>query len=379
MHHARGDLYQQIALYHQRYGPVVRVAPNELSFSDPAAWQPIYNSRPQLTKSVFHFGQTNDAKRLPDSMIVAPDAEHMRLRRLVGPAFLMGGILEVEGVLQHYSDMLCAQLQAVSEASKAKDEKGEAQNMVDWFLWTLNDVIGQLALDQEFQCLEKQRMHPWPAFLLKVLKQTAFFNQLKRFRFPLWVLGPLLPKKVIEQRDGFFLTAQKAVRERLAREEKGEGDVEAEEGGGTVGKMQQLQRPDIIGMMLREMKANKNYSTERLTEPEIMANSILIVGGGAETTSTCLSATLYHLCKFPRAMKKLQAELRSNFESLEEITIKKTSELPYLKAVIDESLRIFPVASYISPRVVGKGGAEIAGRIVPEGVCALHVPSYWLC
>lgn len=57
IHHARGDLYQCIAAAHREYGKTVRIAPDELSFSSPEAWPAIYNSRPQLQKTQFHFGK----------------------------------------------------------------------------------------------------------------------------------------------------------------------------------------------------------------------------------------------------------------------------------------------------------------------------------
>lgn len=112
--------------------------------------------------------------------------------------------------------------------------------------------------------------------------------------------------------------------------------------------------------MLREMKG-----WDRLSDPEITANSILIVGGGAETTSTCLSATIYHLCKTPRVLSKLTDEIRSRFASSEEITIKAVADIPYLKATIDESLRIFPVASFITPRRTPSQGHVIDGQMIP--------------
>lgn len=352
-HHATGDLYKHIARIHAQYGPSVRIAPDELSFTAPSAWPQIYNSRPQLPKSQFHFAPPDTSRRIPESMITASDREHTRLRRLAGPAFLNSGIAEVEPVLQHYSELLCAQLAVACREG--------SQNMVEWFLWALNDVIGQLALDQEFQCLEERRMHPWPSFLLSVLKQTAMLNQIRRFGISLKVLVPLMSKKMIEERENFLNTATMAVKQRLAREEN-----EAEKGE-LIGdeKERGKKRPDIVGLMLREMKGG-----ERLTEPEVTANSVLIVGGGAETTSTCLSATLYHLCKTPRVMQKLQDEIRQTFATSEDITIKATANLPYLKATIDESLRIFPVASYITPRMIPKGGHVIDGEMIPEGVSA---------
>lgn len=166
------------------------------------------------------------------------------------------------------------------------------------------------------------------------------------------LFGLLMTQEMRDSRDGFLQTAQSAVDQRLAIEKDEESKAELK------GK-----RPDIVGLMLREMKGQ-----ERLSDAEITANSILIVGGGAETTSTCLSATTYHLCKFPRVMQKLKEEIRSTFSRSEDITIRAVANLPYLKATIDESLRIFPVASYITPRVTPKEGHVIDGEVIPSGV-----------
>lgn len=337
-HHARGDLYQHIAVIHEKYGPTVRIAPDELIFTAPEAWPQIYNSRPQLQKSRWHFAGGDDPKGFKESMITAPDAEHMRLRRLANPAFLTSGILEQEPVMQEYTELLCKQLaEASTEGS---------QNMVEWLLWALNDVIGHLALDQRFECLQKRRMHPWPSFLLGALKASAAINQFRRFGVPLKALQLLMTQKMRNQSEDFVRTATIAMDERLAKEEQ----------GGKEGKA------DIVGLMLRELKG------EKLSKADITTNSVLIVGGGAETTSTCLSATIYHLCKTPRVMEKLKAEVRKTFASSDEITLRATAEMPYVKATIDESLRIFPVASYITPRMTPKEGHVINGEMVPGNV-----------
>jgi cytochrome P450 len=328
----------------------VRVAPDELSFTNPEAWPQIYNTRPQLAKSKFHFGSQGD-REVPESMIMATDQEHTRLRRLANPAFLYSGVLEVEPVLQHYTDLLCSQLGKVCEKGSS------AQNIGEWYLWTLNDVIGQLALDLEFECLEKQRMHPWPHFLLGALKQTAVITQLARFGISMKMLMPLMTKEMRAKTEDFAQSAISAINQRLARAR----EEEASKADGNPPPTQK-RRQDIIGMMMREMKGG-----ERLTEQELTVNSILIVGGGAETTATCLTATTFHLCKTPRVLQKLQEEIRTMFASSDAITVKATGDLPYLNAVVNESLRAFPVASYITPRVAPKGGIVVDGNVMPEG------------
>jgi aspirochlorine biosynthesis cytochrome P450 monooxygenase len=269
-------------------------------------------------------------------MITAPDAEHARLRRLTGPGFTQNGLYEVEPVMQQYTDLLISQLTDASTEG--------SQNMVEWYLWTLNDVIGQLALGQHFECLAKRRMHVWPEFMMSSLKSAAALNQFARFGL-LRFMGPLIPQKLLDARQNFTDIATKGVQDRLARGPRGYG------------------KPDFIGLMLREMKGR-----EGLSELELIANSTLLVAGGSETTSSCLTAMTYFLCKTPRVMRKLREELRARFKSSDEITLKATGDVPYLVATVDEALRIFPIASYITPRVTLPDGNMIAGEHVPGNV-----------
>ena len=66
---------------------------------------------------------------------------------------------------------------------------------------------------------------------------------------------------------------------------------------------------------------------------------------GGETTGIGLNATIYFLCKHPRALEKLREELeelkaRSTNKT---ITEKEAQGCSYLQAIIKETLRLFPV------------------------------------
>jgi cytochrome P450 len=180
----------------------------------------------------------------------------------------------------------------------------------------------------------------WPKFLLDVLKQTAMLNQFRRFGISLKVFAPFMSQEMINQRESFFEIANGSVKARLAKEDEESESYTTEK-----------KRPDIVGMMLREMKNSERLTvsllynflqadtpTDGLQEREIVANSVLIVGGGAETTSTCLSGTFYHLCKTPRVMTKLKTEIRSTFARSEDITLQAVGKMDYLKATIDEGI-----------------------------------------
>lgn len=107
----------------------------------------------------------------------------------------------------------------------------------------------------------------------------------------------------------------------------------------------------------------------KATELEIASHFNVIMMAGAVTTATFLSGVTYYLGRNIAALSRLQHELRSRFSCLEEITSKALMECDYLNAVVEEGLRIYPPAGagHLS-RIVPKGGCEIDGVWVPEGV-----------
>lgn len=87
---------------------------------------------------------------------------------------------------------------------------------------------------------------------------------------------------------------------------------------------------------------------------------------GGETVATTLSGLTCFLCQNPDKLQRVTKELRSAFKKYEDINAVKAQQLPYLQAVINEGLRLFPPASGGAPRV--STGFELHGKYVPEGV-----------
>ena len=81
-------------------------------------------------------------------------------------------------------------------------------------------------------------------------------------------------------------------------------------------------------------------------------------------------------------MAQLQKEITSAFTSYDEITGDATAKLPYLQAVIDEGLRMYPPVAFGLPRV--SPGTTVSGHWVPPGTsvsthpwATQHDPRYW--
>lgn len=81
-----------------------------------------------------------------------------------------------------------------------------------------------------------------------------------------------------------------------------------------------------------------------------------------------MSAAAYYLGLFPEVQAKLAQEVRTTFNSAEDITITSVQHLTYMLAVLDEVMRMYPPVVSGLPRLTAEGGAMIAGEYVPEDV-----------
>lgn len=70
----------------------------------------------------------------------------------------------------------------------------------------------------------------------------------------------------------------------------------------------------------------------------------------------------------PSKLQILTEEIRTTFDSEDQITMTSTTNLKYQNAAISESMRIFPSGPETIRRKVGAGGSMICGQLVPENV-----------
>ena len=105
-----------------------------------------------------------------------------------------------------------------------------------------------------------------------------------------------------------------------------------------------------------------------------MRNSGSLVIAGSETVATLLSGATYHLLSNPPVWERLQDEIRSSFRSEKHINLQSVSNsarIPYMEAVLTESLRLYPPVPASIPRVTGPEGDVIDGHIIPPNVITL--------
>lgn len=90
---------------------------------------------------------------------------------------------------------------------------------------------------------------------------------------------------------------------------------------------------------------------------------------GADTTTITMRALFYYCLKDQRVWKKLQDEVRTaNLPTNKPVPMATARQLPYLEAVVNETLRFHPAVSMMMERIVPEGGLTLPdGSVVPGG------------
>lgn len=130
---------------------------------------------------------------------------------------------------------------------------------------------------------------------------------------------------------------------------------------------------DIFSKFLKD---NKGADLD-LAAGDILAECSVLMNAGTETTTAAFTNTVYLIYKHADVLKKLREEVDAVCGTEEVASYETLSQLPYLRACIEESLRVRPPSSFGLPREVPAGGRWIAGKWVDGGV-TVSVPTYSL-
>jgi cytochrome P450 len=311
-HIQAGTLAREIRILHCKYGDIVRVAPDELSFAAPEALQDIYAktaTHPAFPKGPFWNGTI---KGQPFMVLNALDpSDHARMRKDVASAFSEKAVRAQECLIEKYATRLVACL----EQAVSKSEKGVVLDITSWINFAAFDCIGDLAFGESFNCLESNEFRPWAFEILATFKAVACATSLRYYPYLDCFLKMAIPKRVWETQKYHFQLAVDKVQRRLGREKE-------------------RRRPDVIGMLKLDEKGR-----EGLTIRELHAHAPLIIIAGSQTIVTVLSGIVNFLVKNPEKLAILTNEVR-NIRNKSGITQVALKDLEYLNGVIKEGLRV---------------------------------------
>ncbi|ORY66220.1 putative cytochrome P450, partial [Pseudomassariella vexata] len=336
-HSLSGRFHLAIQEQHKRLGsigPVVRISPNELSFASVQSWKDIYGhataGKQTMIKSEFYdmYGSGFD------SLCVGSERDprrHTQMKRSLSAAFSTKALAQQESIVQKCVDGFIQRI-----GTDGNSDNG--LNMTKWYEMIAFDILGEMAFGESFHCIKSGKPHFWSDMVVEHLFFITVLDNLRRYPILVAIGKKLLPRLTVQVRDrhsGFS-------REKVARRIKSESS-----------------RHDFLTNIAEKVKAGE------VSQEEMTAHASTLVIAGGETVATFLAATTYFLLKNPDAYRKLRDEIRTRYDSLDQITAMTAQRLPYLQAVISEGLRIYPPGSQGFPRVCP--GDMIDGHWVPKG------------
>ncbi|CAK6977903.1 sterol 26-hydroxylase%2C mitochondrial [Scomber scombrus] len=302
-------------IWRSRFGPfdIVNVASPEL-IAQVIRQEGRYPVRADLP----HWKEYRDLRGQAYGLHVDVGPEWYRIRSALNPKMLKLRevsafapiIHQVVGDLLHRIDLL---------RSRSEDQTTVSDVAAELYKFGF-EGISSILFETRLGCLQEEIPQETLRFInaandmLTMSETVVIFPRWSRGILPFW-------KRFVQAWDDLYDVAQTLINRRIA-------EIEA-----------QLHRGEPAeGMYLTYL-----LSSDKLTRAEVYITITELLLGGVDTTSNTLSWVLYHLARTREVQDRLYQEVNSVCPDRREPTTDDLSRMPYLKAVIKETLRLYPV------------------------------------
>ncbi|KAI0296492.1 cytochrome P450 [Multifurca ochricompacta] len=357
----------------QKYGGVVKIhamlGKEQLYVTDPLALHYIVVKEQHIYTETDMFIMGNKLI-FGEGLISTLGEQHKKQRKMLNPVFSLANMRELLPVIQP----IAFKMRSVLLSQLPTDGGSQEIDVLPWMSRGTLEYISQAGLGYTFNALEPIRSHSFAEAVknlapatLKLLFLRPFVPLIVRnlsvyWRNKLVDWSPVQPlrdlRRIVEIMDE---ASRKIFFEKKAELENPTTEVidnEAIKNEGNLGD--RMKGKDIMTILL---KANASSdSTERLTEAELLGQMNTVIFAGFETSTIAISRLLYILASKRTVQARLRSELRrakldyaaSRHIPLDgswndiELPYDVLMSLPYLDAVVRETLRVYPPTSLLS-------------------------------
>ncbi|KAF4974020.1 hypothetical protein FZEAL_9040 [Fusarium zealandicum] len=349
---------------HERLGPVVRIQPDHISIVDEKAINLVYGHGNGLEKSSWY----DSSISLTRSIFTARErAQHARKRRYIAHSFAPKSARAAEACVSNKVEILLQKWDAIIEKERHCDgfAKLECRR---WFTYMSFDITGDLLYSEPFGMLQNgsdlASVQTRPG---AKVSYVSMMNSLANRSAAVATLGvlPWLRPYASYLPDPFFHNGMDGLQNLL-----GVTSTHVKE---RMAGTRKVDHQDWLSLLLQ----GRDDKGELLKFEEVTSESLTLFMAAIETVSNTLSAMMYYLANSPSSLEKLQTELDSVATLDAVISFEQVRSLPYLDAVLNETMRLHSVLGIGLPRQVppDSKGLHFDGYFFPAGT-VLSVPIY---
>ena len=337
-----------LTLLHRQHGPIIRVGPSELHFSDPQAYFEIYNNLNRWDKeeNLYHaFGEDRT------SFGYLTYTESKQRKDVLQPLFSHRAIINMQSLIASNINQLADILAANTKAGKSSDIYFALR------CFTV-DTIMIFCFAKSINALAAPDFKA-PIAMAMDASNRAFqlFKHSKPFRWCIFNMPQWLSLRASPETSG-LTNLQSILRQQV-------DDVCNDRS-----KLEKTSHPTIYHRLLdpdaQDGPGGKGKVPER---GSLYEEAQTMIFAGTDTVGNTLYVCFYHIARDQVLQGRLREELRSTWPSLkgDAPTFERLEKLPLLTATIKESLRLSSGVVSPLPRIVPPSGATIHGIFVPGG------------
>lgn len=321
----------------------MRFGPNRLSTNSAEALDQIYGFGCNTIKAQWYYYFSADPQHPATNTVIDRD-DHKRKRAVLNRGFTSTSMKHLEPKIL---DVLHTWMPNLVEATDSEDGWSAPRDMADWAVYLTNDVMGTLSFSNPFG-LSTSDEHRW------ILQAVPLSTRLRyACCFAPWLLTSGVDRRLYPRLD------QQRARIRAFS-------------GAMLRRRADRQDDKTLHDFFRFILDAPDARTGRTVDARTLASeSSLLVNAGGDSTGTAIAATVFFLAhNNTRCLDRAKREIRSAFASADEIAPGNPGleACEYLRACVDEAMRLAPPAPAPLMREVRPGGLETDGQSFPAGV-----------